>query len=65
MFLGQMTVSYDTLFSKAYTFCLPYRCLTSSAQAEDILQILGICAAEAVVFAAIKLFLIKIRRQPV
>ena len=65
MFLGQMSVSYDALFSKVYTFCLPYRCLTSSARAEDIFQILGICAAETVVFAVIKLFLIKIRRQPV
>ena len=41
MFLGQMSVSYDALFSKVYTFCLPYRCLTSSARAEDIFQILG------------------------
>ena len=65
MFLGQMTVSYDALFSKAYTFCLPYRCITSASRAEDIFQILGICAAETVIFALIKLFLIKIRRQPV
>ena len=65
VFLGQMTVSYDALFSKAYTFCLPYRCITSASRAEDIFQILGICAAETVIFALIKLFLIKIRRQPV
>ena len=65
MFLGQMTVSYDALFSKAYTFCLPSRCITSASRAEDIFQILGICAAETVIFALIKLFLIKIRRQPV
>ena len=65
MFLGQISVSYDALFSKVYTFCLPYRCLTSSGRAEDIYQILGICAAETIIFALIKLFLIKIRRQPV
>ena len=65
MFLGQMTVSYDALFSRIYTFCLPYRCLTSSSRPEDIFPILVICAAETILLGAIKLFLIKIRRTPV
>ena len=65
MFMGQMTVSYEAVFSKVYTFCLPYRCLLSSSAWEDIFPILGICAAESVLLGAVKIFLLKIRRTPV
>lgn len=65
MFLGQMTVSYDSVFSKLYTFCLPYRFLTSSMPSEDILMLLGICGGEAILLLTVAIILLKFRRTPV